>query len=229
MAYASNKGAPEEAQKKPKRSPLAGLFGIANPQADEPDLPAMDVAGGLDRALRRTAGAQPQARPAADPDSAAASNIRQALSAIESALYTIDHIRDIIEQAYEVALSAHEVEEEGARSLLAESFDELRLSINAAVEAVEDKAATLIGKSPRQIDVKLGGKAHYSVSPCRLDASQKGLNINPPRDAFATFEEISGALDELDAALKKADRAAAAYCRDAQFLIGKLQEKAEAA
>jgi hypothetical protein len=100
----------------------------------------------------------------------------------------------------------------------------LRLAINSAAEAADDKTSNLVGKSPRQIDVKLGGKAHYSVSPCRLDASPKGLNINPPRGAFSTFEEISETLDELDAALKKADRAAAAYCRDAQFLIGKLQE-----
>jgi hypothetical protein len=228
VAFASSKDAPAEAQKKQKRSPLAGLFGIAGQPADEPELPAMDVAAGLDRALRRAAAAQQHPK-TADVESVAATNIRQALSAIESALYAVDRVRDIIEQAYEVTLSAHEAEEEGARALLAESFDDLRLSINAAADAADDRATTLIGKSPRQIDVKLGGKAHYSVSPCRLDASPKGLNINPPRDAFATFEEISETLDELDAALKKADRAAAAYCRDAQFLIGKLHEIAVAA
>lgn len=226
MAFASDKSASQEAQKKPKRSPLAGLFGFSGQQTDEPELPAMDVAAGLDRALRRTAGAAAPARKA-EPQSG--NNIREALCAIESALYTIDRVRDIIEQAYEVTLSAHEAEEAGARALLAESFDELRLSINVAIDAVDDRAATLIGKNQRQIDVKLGGKAHYSVSPCRLDASAKGLNINPPRDAFSTFEEISASLDELDAALKKADRAAGAYCRDAQFLIAKLQEQANAA
>lgn len=226
MAFASNKGALEEAQKKPKRSPLAGLFGLNSPQAEETELPAMDVAGGLDRALRRTAGAS---APATKADDLSSNNIREALGSIESALYTIDRIRDIIEQAYEVALSAHEVDEAGARALFAESFDELRISINATVEAVDDRAATLIGKTQRQIDVKLGGKAHYSVSPCRLDASSKGLAINPPSDAFSTFEEINQSLDELDAALKKADRAASAYCRDAQFLIAKLQERADAA
>jgi hypothetical protein len=222
VAFASTKDAPEEALKKPKRSPLAGLFGISNQPAEESELPAMDVAAGLDRALRRTAGKQQAKSP--DADSAAAGNIRHALGAIESALYAVDRVRDVIEQAYEVTLSAHEAEEEGARALLAESFDELRLAINSAAEAADDKTSNLVGKSPRQIDVKLGGKAHYSVSPCRLDASPKGLNINPPRGAFSTFEEISETLDELDAALKKADRAAAAYCRDAQFLIGKLQE-----
>lgn len=224
MAFALNKSASEETQKKPKRSPLAGLFGNSGQQAEEPELPEMDVAAGLDRALRMTTTAQPQSKTPASE--LAAGNIRNALGSIESALYTIDRIRDVIEQAYEVTLSAHEAEDEGARALLAESFDELRLAVGATLEAVDDKAAALLGKSQRQIDVKLGGKAHYSVSPCRLDTSPKGLNINPPRDAFATFEEISTALDELDGALRKADRAAAAYCRDAQFLIGRLQGEA---
>jgi hypothetical protein len=185
----------------------------------------MDVAAGLDRALRRTGGRETPVAPQTNADN----NIKDALVAIESALYSIDRVREIIEQAYEVALSAHEAEEAGARALLAESFDELRLQINSTIEAIDDRAATLIGKNPKQIDVKLGGKAHYSVSPFRLDASPKGLNITPPRDAFETYEEVNAALDELDVALKRADRAAAAYCRDAQFLIARLGGEAAAA
>ncbi len=224
MAFALKRGASEGADKKPKRSPLAGLFGIAGQHTDEPELPAMDVAAGLNRVLRRTAGAQSTEK---RPGPSANNNIREALSAIESALYTIDRVRDIIEQAYEVALSANDTEEAGARALLAESFDELRLAVNSTIEAANDRAVTLVGKSQRQIDVKLGGKANYSVSPCRLDASPKGLNINPPRDAFATFDEIAASLEELDAALAKADRAANAYCRDAQFLIAKMQDPSD--
>lgn len=220
MAFLLNRAA-DDSDRKPKRSPLAGLFGMTGQQTEEPDLPAMDVAGGLDRALRGATGATVQARRTTDQST---NNIREALGAIESSLFTIDRVRDIIEQAYEVALSANDTEEAGARALLAESFDELRLSISTVVDAVDDRASTLVGKAQRQIDVKLGGKAHYSVSPCRLDATAKGLNINPPRDAFATFDEIAASLEELDAALVKADRAANAYCRDAQFLIGKLQD-----
>ncbi len=203
---------------RPRRSRLSGLFGFRSAPTEAEQLPAMDIAAGLDRALRRTGGREtPQAaKPNFD------NNIKDALIAIESALYSIDRVREIIEQAYEVALSAHEAEEAGARALLAESFDELRLRINSTVEGIDDRAATLIGKSPKQIDVKLGGKAHYSVSPFRLDVSSKGLSITPPRDAFETYDEINAALDELDVALKRADRAAAAYCRDAQFLIARL-------
>ena len=226
MAFALNKGSSGDGEKKQKRSPLAGLFGLVGQQEEEIDLPEIDIAAGLDRALRRAAGAPTPETKSADNS---ANNIREALSAIETALFTIDRVRDIIEQAYEVALSANDTEEAGVRALLAESFDDLRLSINSTVDAVEDRAANLVGKTQRQIDVRLGGKAHYSVSPSRLDSSPKGLNINPPRDAFSTFDEIAASLEELDAALQKADRAANAYCRDAQYLIAKLQDAEEAA
>ncbi len=219
MASELEKPSDDGKKDKPRRGVFSGFFGFSAAEAVEESLPEMDVAGGLDRALRR-AGAQ--SKPVEAPSPQTDNNIRDALIAIESALYSIDRVREIIEQAYEVALSAHEAEELGARALLAESFDELRMSINATIEAVDDRAAALIGKNPRQIDVKLGGKAHYSVSPFRLDSTPKGLSITPPRDAFATFEEISAALDELDGAIKKADRAASAYCRDAQFLMARL-------
>jgi len=211
-------------KERPKRG-LSGLFGFRSAAVEAEDLPAMDVAGGLDRALRRTGGRESPRATAPQLDN----TIKDALVAIESALFSIDRIREIIEQAYEVALSAHEAEEAGARALLAESFDELRLQINATIDAIDDRAATLIGKNSRQIDVKLGGKANYSVSPFRLDASPKGLNITPPRDAFESFDEINAALDELDVAIKRADRAASAYCRDAQFLIQRLTGEAAAA
>jgi hypothetical protein len=220
VAFALKKQASEEEAKKPKRSPLAGLFGRSAQSDEAQSLPEMDVAAGLDRALRRSALQKAAARPVSD---LASDNIREALISIESALYAVDKIRETIEQAYEVALSAHETDDVGARALLAESFDELRNAINTVIDNVDERAAPLIGKDHRQIDVKLGGKAHYSVSPFRLDPSPKGLNINPPRDAFSSFEEINATLDELDTALKRADRAAAAYCRDAQFLIARLQ------
>lgn len=212
-----------------KRSPLAGWLGLKTADVVDEHLPQIDVEAGLDRALRfaqsRAPQAQANARPAKSPISSA-DPVREALAAIEGALYTIDRVRDIIEQAYEVALTAQDVEDAGGRALLAESYDDLRLSISGAVEGVDERASTLVGRTQRQFDVKLGGKAHYSISPTRFDLSAKGLNLNPPRDAFATFEEINTILGELDAALKKADRAAANYCRDAQFLIARVPNEA---
>ncbi len=227
MAFAINKvqsvgrtnpNAPEK-----KRSPLAGWLGKKPAPAPEDELPALDVAGGLNRALRS---AQQHAERRAAP-SIEENPVREALTAIEAALYAIDRVRDILEQACEVTISAKDVEDVGGRSLLAESYDELRLSINEALEKIDPRAAVLIGKGQRHIDVMLGGRTKYSVSPVRLDVSERGLDLPPPADAFATYDEIDDVLDHLDKALGRADRAAASYCRDAQYLIARM--KAEAA
>jgi len=204
-----------------KKSPLAGWLGRKQGAEINEDLPQMDVAAGVNRALRSS-------KVAADhtPPPTVNNPVRDALAAIETALYAIDRVRDILEQACEVALSAKSVEEVGGRALLAESYDELRLSINESLEKVDPRAAILIGKTQRHIDVALGGKARYSVSPMRLDVSDKGLNLPPPRDAFATYEEIDEALEQLDKALHRADRAAASYCRDAQYLIARMSAAA---
>lgn len=199
------------------------VFALNKKKADEADAPQIDVQAGLNRVLRAQA---PQSEPAAKRDDM--EPVREALGAIEAALYSIDAIREIIEQAYEVTFSAQDVEEIGGRSLLAESYDELRLSINKTIEGLDERASMLIGKAQRTLEVKLGGKAQYSVSPTRLDISARGLNLEPPRDAFATFEEINAVLAELDSALKKADRAAAGYCRDAQFLIARMNQASAA-
>lgn len=220
MAFATNKqsGAQEK-----RRSPLAGWLG-KKPAVDADEIPAMDVAAGLDRALRNRKavieGADVEERE---------NPVRDALTSIEAALYAIDRVRDILEQACEVALSAKSVEEEGGRALLAESYDELRLSINDSLEKIDPRAAILIGKGQRHIDVMLGGRAKYSVSPMRLDVSEKGLDLPPPAEAFSSYEEIDIILDHLDKALGRADRAAASYCRDAQYLIARMRADLEEA
>lgn len=216
MVFASKRSPADEAatEKLDRRSPLSAILGRRAAEVEE--LPAVDIAAGLNRILRTTL--QPgdaEKRPDIEP-------VRHALACIEAGLYAIDTVRDIIEQAYEVALSAQDVEDVGGRALLAESYDELRLSINATIDALDERAGALLGRNQRNLDVKLGGKAHYSISPTRLDLTAKGLNLDPPRDAFATFDEINSVLSELDNALKKADRAAAGYCRDAQFLMARI-------
>lgn len=215
MAFAINKQQSADPEK--RRSPLAGWLGKRNDPSED-EIPAMDVAAGLDRALRNR-------RATIDESSSEGKEnpVRDALTAIEAALYAIDRVRDILEQACEVAISAKDVDDAGGRSLLAESYDELRLSINEALEKIDPRAAVLIGKGQRHIDVMLGGRTKYSVSPMRLDVSEKGLDLPPPADAFATYEEIDTVLDHLDKALGRADRAAASYCRDAQYLIARMK------
>lgn len=217
MAFALNKSSDGSPQNK-RRSPLSGWLGKRNGADLDSGIPAMDVVAGLDRALRnaKMSVEEPTAEPRENP-------VRDALAAIEGALYAIDRVRDILEQACEVAISAKEIEEPGGRALLAESYDELRLSINEALDKIDPRAAVLIGKGQHHIDVILGGRAKYSVSPVRLDVSEKGLDLPPPVDAFAGVDEIDNALAQLDKALARADRAAAGYCRDAQYLIARMK------
>lgn len=212
---------PTADKKKQKRSPLAGLLGRKGVQAEDDNAPQINAEAGLNRVLNAKPSLPPVKKSANDAP------VHDALAAIEAALYSIDQIRDIIEQAYDVALSAREVEDAGGRALLAESYDDLRLSINTTIDNIDDQGASLIGKSQHHIDVPLGGKAHYSISPTRLDVSSKGLNLDPPRDAFATFDELTQIMEELDKAIKRADRTAAGYCRDAQYLIARLNSKTD--
>lgn len=213
MAFALHKS---EEKKPQKRSPLAGWLG-KKAAADEDVLPELNVAAGVDRALKRTHIPEKKT-----DDKDPQNDVRDALGAIEAALYAIDRLRDTLEQACEVVLSAKDIDDPGGRALLAERYDELRLSVDSALNNVDPRAAVLIGTGQRHFDVSLGGKARYSISPARLDTSERGLCLTPPGEAFATDEEIDRILRELDTALNRADRAGAAYCRDAQYLIARM-------
>lgn len=125
VAFALNK------QSGTKKSPLAGWLGRKGQNGDN-DLPEMDVAGGLNRALKNVQSAAEVEQSSKQEQQG--NPVRDALSAIEAALYAIDRVRDILEQACEVVLSARDVEEIGGRAMLAESYDELRLSIDEALE-----------------------------------------------------------------------------------------------
>ncbi|GJL95452.1 MAG: hypothetical protein DHS20C05_18570 [Hyphococcus sp.] len=210
----------ETASKNAKRSPLAGLLSKKKKNNSDDELPQLDVAGGVSRALRSSVKNAEQVAEAAHQTEK--HPVREALGAIEGALYAIDRIRDTLEQACEVAISAKDVKDVGGRALLAERYDELRLSIAKIITEADPRAIVLIGGGNRHLDVHLGGKTRYSVSPMRLDINEGGLALSPPSDAFATFEEIEHTFKELDGALAKADRAAAGYCRDAQYLIARM-------
>lgn len=215
MAFALQKN--DTVEKKQRRSPLAGWLGRKAETVEEDVLPELDIAGGVTRALKGT-GVKAQQETKKIDDTP----VREALGAIEAALYAIDKIRDMLEQACEVAISAKDNEDAGGRALLAERYDEMRLSVDAIINEADPRAVSLIGKSPRHLDVKLCGKTRYSVASMRLDTSDKGIGLSPPRDAFSSDEEIDKTLEEIDRALGLADRAGAGYCRDAQYLIARM-------
>ncbi len=213
MAFALQKSAEKKSS---KRSPLAGWLGKRS-KSDDDALPEIDIDAGVNRALKKTEIPEKKSEDK-DPQN----DVRDALGAIEAALYAIDRIRDTLEQACEVVVSAKDIDDPGGRALLAERYDELRLGVDGILNSVDPRAAMLIGSGQRHFDVALGGKARYSISPAKLDTSNEGLNLTPPGEAFANDDEIERILGELDTALLRADRSAAGYCRDAQYLIARM-------
>ncbi|MEO1251661.1 MAG: hypothetical protein AAFW81_04855 [Pseudomonadota bacterium] len=215
MAFAQPKN--QDQNKARRRSPLAGWLGRKSLASDDELLPQIDVQAGVSRALRSSSSGDARQSGKSDENI-----VRDALGAIEGALYAIDRIRDILEQACEVAISAKDVEDAGGRALLAERYDELRLSIDAILKQADPRATPLIGPNARHMDVFLGGKTRYSISPARLDTTERGFNLTPPVNAFEDNGEVDAVLEQLDGALARADQTAAGYCRDAQYLIARM-------
>ena len=107
MAFALHKNNDNNA-KRSKRSPLAGWLGRKENDSEENDLPEIDVAAGVNRALTKSK-LPTQEKPVDEDDSA----VRDALGSIEAALYTIDRIRDTLEQTSEILINAKDVEDIG--------------------------------------------------------------------------------------------------------------------
>lgn len=205
-----------------KKSRSTGLKSWIGRKRDDEQPAPVDITHSLGRVLRQT----PIYEVTNDPQ---LESTRAGLAAIEEALYAIDAVRSILEEACDVVLSAKDVEDAAGRALLAERYDELRLSIEPALEKAAQNGGALFDPNARPIDVRLNEKAHYAISPVRLDLSEKGLPLPPPADAFAHFDEIATVLEKLDYALWKTDRAAADYCQDARFLTARLSAYAAAA
>jgi len=186
-------------------------------RGEETAEPAVDIAAGVHRALR-------QSRPAA-PDAAAApkTDVRRAFVVIEQALFALDAIRETLEEACEIALQARDCDDEAGRALLAERYDDLRLSVPELAKEAASKDGDLLTGSARAFDIGLGGAARYTIPAIRMDLGEKGLSLPPPRDAFEEDEEILAVLEGLDAALAKTDRAVEQYCRDATFLAARAE------
>ncbi|MEO1310579.1 MAG: hypothetical protein AAFV51_06370 [Pseudomonadota bacterium] len=173
----------------------------------------VDIAAGVSRALKQSAAPAASAKPQRVPP-----QLKFALKTIEQALFAIDETREILEEACEVALQARELDDEIGRALLAERYDELRLSIDAVLTNAASPEGDLLSASARPLDLGLAGAVRFTIGAHRLDIGPRGLDLPPPREAFEEIDEVLTVLDRLDRALVKIDRAADQYCRDATFL-----------
>ena len=199
-----------------KKRGIGGLFKKRKPEAAV--LPAIDLDASLNRAMRAPKGARKSGEVRLRDSQA----VRDALTAIEGALYALDQADEILEQCLEVIKSAKHSEEVGARALLAESYDELRLGLDG-VNAEAGDGVSLIGEAAENLDIEMTGHARYAIAAFRLDSSPKGLNLPPPLEAFADMAEVDQTLAQLTRAQTRLERATAGYCRDAKFLMARLQ------
>lgn len=202
---------------------LSSLF--RRKMAEAPTLSPAEIQAGLSRAMRT-----PNVKPTSiDTKSQDIDHARKALVAIEAALYAMDKGRDIITQAIEITQSARDTEELGARALLAEKYDELRLSIDAISAETDETSIQLIGPEAANLDVEMDGRARYSIACFRLNTDSGALNLSPPLSAFEDDDEIETAVIELNSALNRVEKATASFCRDAKFLMARISEASPSA
>ncbi|WP_306250247.1 hypothetical protein [Parvularcula sp. IMCC14364] len=186
-----------------------------------PEEPAVDFSRPLQRALNNPLKSKNDPASIAgriDPD------LRLTLSAIEASFFVIDRIREILTEAAQLVLRAKDVDDLAARAMLAEQYDELRQSVCDVLHNADEDAQHLIGPEAMPLTATLNFHSIYTVDPVCLNIEEAGLNLPPPREAFAQTGEIAQTLGHLEKALEKIDRTANYYMKDAKFLITRLEK-----
>ncbi|MEO1150579.1 MAG: hypothetical protein AAFW83_06255 [Pseudomonadota bacterium] len=225
MVFPKRKPSPKKASAlaRAKSEEKRGSF-FKRKTVEEPVVAPETLAVGLSRALR-TANMPRKAQEDAVQDT---EKVRNALVVIEAILYAMDQAREIITHCTEIIDSANLTDDLGGRAMLAEKYDELRLSIDKLAEADDDLVTDLTSRPGATLDLELTGRARYSIAGFCLGTDDHALNLPPPLTAFADDDEIEHTHLALDHAASRVTRATASYCRDAKFLmacIGDLNRK----
>lgn len=175
-----------------------------------------DLSAGLARALKRARVAAGD-EPVADP-------VAEAALLLDAAMVAIDRAAKIVREAAQRVIAAANETDAGARSLLAEQYDDVRRRVDALSEAGgEVGALTMLGAVP--LSVPLGG-ATYMVAPFPLSTEEDSLALPPPQEGFETHAEVAEVLRRVETALERIGRARAIYEQDRDFLRGKSARRA---
>lgn len=196
---------------------LSKLF-KAKPAEAEPEI-FVDLKASAARALRNPL----RESPIAPQDNAACKPALEALAAIEASFFVIDNLQDVLVEASQIVLSATTIDDIAARSLLAERYDELRLSIDGVLDNSDPKTVTILGQNAAKKAIPLPGGALYHLTSTNLYLGEQGLDLPPPLEAFSTNMEIALVLGKLDDALCKLSKTSESYMRDTQFLIARIK------
>jgi hypothetical protein len=133
--------------------------------------------------------------------------IATALSTIETAVLAIDAVSDRLREAASLVEAASKNDNLGRRALLAGRYDDVRAEIDAAVGSAAHNRVNLIngckiGGLYTAFDIALDeeGRAGLAIAVVNLTTGPGGLDLSPPRSAFAEDGEIAAILNEIDAA-----------------------------
>ena len=196
---------------------LSKLF-KAKPVEAEPEI-FVDLKASAARALRnplRETRIAPQENAACKP-------ALEALAAIEASFFVIDDLQDVLVEASHIVLSATTIDDIAARSLLAERYDELRLSIDGVLDSSDRNTINILGQKESKKAIPLPGGALFHLTSTNLYLGEQGLDLPPPLEAFSSNMEIALVLEKLDEALSKLSKTSESYMRDTQFLIARIK------
>lgn len=158
--------------------------------------------GAVARALRHSAAASSY-RSAAE----LGTRIATALSTIETAVLAIDAVSERLREAGDLAQSASTSSDLGRRALLAGRYDDVRAEIDATVGSATHNRVNLINgrliggqRATFEIALDEEGRAGIALSVVNLTTGAGGLELSPPRSAFAEDDEIAMIMREIAAA-----------------------------
>lgn len=173
-----------------------------------------DAQVGIDRALRFASRSQ------VDFGKDIRDAIRMSTHCIEKTIMTVDLIRDELTEVRNLMQIAKASEDHSKRSAIAEQHNIHLANINAGVSHAEVDEVNLLDGSGQNLNISLvlGRSLHFVVSHTCLTTGEAGLNLPEMDSRKVSDAELMIALNQIDAAFDILDKAAAAFCRDAEVL-----------
>ncbi len=147
--------------------------------------------------------------------------MKSALQVLNETIPVLRQVKSHLRATAESAIAASAEPDMALRALLAEDYDDHRKGLEAFAEA--EHASALLSPKAASIRVPLASGGEYSIAPFRLSAEKNGLDLPPPEGAFEETKEITSALESLEKAFGRLDRAIEGYGRDRIFLAQRVK------
>ena len=172
----------------------------------------------VDRALK-TAPELPQE----DEPHPALKGLERACLTLEAVPPILKRLRAHVHSMSETAIAASTEEDLGLRALMGEDYEDHLAAVPAFAPKDGDATISLLGEKARGLRVPLDTGGDYAIAPFAITIAPHGLNLEPPKGAFALHREVAETLTSLTAALDRLDGAGLRYQKDHAFLLSRVQ------